>query len=661
MAELTAEAVVDRIVPRTPRLSPDGRWVVFASGPVGRVGKHPVSGLWLVPADGSAPPRELAPSDAEDHEPRWAPDSGSVFFLSDRAERGTAQLYRAGLDGGEPEQLTGWAPGVHAHLWLPGSDGVDARVPSVDQGARAENGRPAGLNRPAGAGASLPSADQGLLVFVAPDKEHRLADPRVRVVSADGRRRVWDTVARPDRLWLLDPRTRAVRALWDFGERHVVEVAARPDGGALAVLTWSVADREPGSFEPGLHLLDPATGALRDLGAPAFDASSLTWWRGETGWHLAYLGITPPGLIGGLAVFEAGEKHRNLTAGMSVCPAELVTAGDGPPLALFSEGLDTTVRRLEPATRTFTELTRARGSLQSLSAGGGKIAVVASTATEPDAVHAGSPAGPLTRLTEPSLPGIRWGTQERLSYRAEDGLELDGLLILPPGKTREDGPFALVTLVHGGPDDRYADRFHLNWYTSGQWLATAGFAVFLPNPRGGWGHGHAFAASVAGAVGGAEFTDILTGIDRLVDDGVADPRRLGIGGGSHGGFMAAWAVSQTDRFVAALVSAGVVDWRVLAATGELTRYDAALGGPDGSTSPITHAHHIRTPVLILHGEDDTNVPLSQADLLHHALRDRGVEHEYVVYPREGHSFRERAHQLDGLRRTREWFSRRLIV
>jgi dipeptidyl aminopeptidase/acylaminoacyl peptidase len=652
VGELTAEAVVDRIVPRTPRLSPDGRWVAFVSGPVGRVGKHPVSGLWLAPADGSAPPRELAPSDAEDHEPRWAPDSGSVFFLSDRGDRGTAQLYRVGLEGGEPERLTNWSAGVHTHVGLPGRAGVVAE----GAGDRAAD---------SGVGASVPSSDRGPVVFVAPDPDHRPADPRVRVVTAGGSRagepgRTWDTVARPDRLWLLDPRTRAVRALGDFGERHVVEVAARPDGGALAVLTWSVADRDPGLFEPRLHLVDPGTGAVRDLGAPALDASSLTWWLDETGWQLAYVGRTPPELFGGRAVFEVDEpggEPRNLTAGMTVCPDELVPAGEGPPLALFAEGLDTTVRRLEPATRTFAELTRAPGSLKSLSAGGGKIAVVASTATGPDAVHAGSPAGPLTRLTESPLSGIRWGTQERLSYRAEDGLELDGLLVLPPGKTREDGPFPLVTLVHGGPDDRYADRFHLNWYASAQWLATAGFAVFLPNPRGGWGRGHAFAVSVTGAVGGAEFTDILTGIDRLVDDGVADPRRLGIGGGSHGGFMAAWAVTQTDRFAAALVFAGVIDWRVLAATGEQTRFDAALGGPDGSTSPITHAHRIRTPVLILHGEDDTNVPLSQADLLHHALRDRGVEHEYVVYPREGHSFRERGHQLDALRRTREWFAR----
>ncbi|MBE8517807.1 S9 family peptidase [Amycolatopsis sp. H6(2020)] len=613
MGALTAEAVVDRMVPQTPRVSPDGRWVVFASSPTGRAGEYPVSGLWVGPADASEPPRELAAGAAEDREPRWSPDSGWVYFLSDRADRGTAQLYRVGREGGEPEQLTDWRPGIREYALLP--DSVTA-------------------------------------VLVAPEEKETTADPRVRVVRAAGAEApTWDTLARPDRVWRLDFRTRAISPLGDFGSRHVVEAAARPDGATLAVLTWSVADREPGIFEPGLHLLDVASGARQELGVPALEASSLTWWQDATGWHLAYLGLTPPGLIGGHAIFDAGD-HRNRTAGMSVCPIELAESADGALLALFAEGLDTTIRRLDPAAGTFTELGRATGSLQDLSASGGRIAVVGSTATEPDAVHCGPPGGPLTRLGEPPLPGIAWGTQERLSYRAEDGMELDGLLVLPPGRTRADGPFPLVTLVHGGPYDRFADRFQLGWFRSGQWLAAAGFAVFLPNPRGSLGHGHAFAASVAGDVGGAEFTDLLTGIDLLVEAGVADGDRLGIGGGSHGGFMAAWAVAHTDRFKAAVVHAGVIDWPLLAATGEHSRFERALGGRENS--PITHAHRIRTPVLVVHGEDDTNVPLSQAELLHHALGDR--PHEFVVYPREGHSLRERGHQLDFLHRTRAWFS-----
>jgi dipeptidyl aminopeptidase/acylaminoacyl peptidase len=317
------------------------------------------------------------------------------------------------------------------------------------------------------------------------------------------------------------------------------------------------------------------------------------------------------------------------------------------------------------------EVTRVEGFAKSLTVSrrGDVVAAVVSTSYEPKDVYAGSPQGPLVRLsdTSPELRSIRWGTQERLSYEASDGLTLDGLLILPSGQSRQDGPFSLVTLVHGGPQDRYADQLNLGWYPSGQWLATAGYAVFLPNPRGGQGHGHAFATRVAGAVGCGEWTDIVTGINMLIADGVADPDRLGIGGWSHGGFMAAWAVGQTDRFKAALMGAGISDWGMLAATGEEGPFEAALGGSTGwegtgphrhdQLSPISFASKIRTPVLIVHGESDTNVPISQAEFFHRALRRFGIEHEYVVYPRENHSIRERNHQLDLLRRTREWFDR----
>lgn len=618
---------MDRKVPRDPRISPDGRWVVYLTAPVGRTGKHPVSELWLAPSDGSAAPRELAAgAAAENHAPRWAPDSGSVFFLSDRAVRGTAQLYRIGLDDGAPERLTDWPVGISGHVPLAGQ-----------------------------------------VVVIAPDPEERLGDPRVRTVpsaveserpagfpasrtdSSDPRapRARWDTEDRPDQLWLLDLRTSAVKPLGDLGRRHVREAAARPDGTTLAVLTWACADRTPGVFQPGLHFVDVATGETRDQATPALEASDPAWWHDGTAWHLAYLGLTPSGLIGGTAVFDNGE---NVTADLAICPIELVQVDAGPPLALFAEGLDTTLRRLDPAERAFAEMTQVHGTSLTASRDGGTIALVVSRGTEPEEIHAGAPHS-LKRVSAPASPGT-WGTQHRLAYRAPDGLDLDGLLILPPGTTRADGPFPLITLVHGGPYDRYADRFHLGWYPSGQWLAAAGFAVFLPNARGGLGHGHAFAASVAGDVGGAEFTDVLTGIDFLVEDGVADEARLGIGGWSHGGFFAAWAVTQTDRFKAAVVGAGVIDWPLLAATGEHSRFEAALGGRENS--PITHAHRIRTPVLILHGEGDTNVPLSQAELLHHALGDR--HHEFVVYPRENHSPRERAHQIDILDRSREWFS-----
>ena len=131
--------------------------------------------------------------------------------------------------------------------------------------------------------------------------------------------------------------------------------------------------------------------------------------------------------------------------------------------------------------------------------------------------------------------------------------------------------------------------------------------------------------------------------------------------------MAAWAVSQTDRFKAAMTGAGISDWGMQAGTGDWGILDAALGGSTGwggpgphihdAHSPISYAAQIHTPVLILHGEQDTNVPLGQAIHFHRALRHHGVEHEFVVYPREGHGLVERNHQLDALRRIRDWYDR----
>ncbi|GIJ70907.1 S9 family peptidase [Virgisporangium ochraceum] len=633
--QLAAEAVVDGPVPREVALSPDGRWAVYSVAACGRVGDHPVGDLWLVAVDSGVDggsgsdgtPRRLTSGNSDDAAPRWDADSSVVYFLSDRVERGTAQVHQVDPVSGVVSAVTAWDGGVSGHRPLAGS-----------------------------------------VAFLAAD-EPSTEDRRRRDERDDAR--VWSEHVRPDRLRLLDVRTGEVRTPDGFGDRHVVDVVEHPDGGPLAVLTWSTPEIDPGMLNTALHVFDPRTGAVRDLGPAALDASSPAWWNADDGWHLAYLGQTAP--VGGTVVLDvavdapAGE-HRVLTAGATVCPTELVQVHSGQPLVLVADGLDTAVHRLDAG---LVEVCRLRGEARSLTADrpGARVATVLSASPEPWNVYAGPTRGPLTRRTDlrPELRDVRWGTQERLRYKAADGLDLDGLLVLPPGLTRADGPFPLVTLVHGGPYGRYTDRLMLDWYPSAQWLAAVGYAVFLPNPRGSTGYGHEFAARVAGAVGLDEFGDICAGVDLLVDEGVADPRRLGIGGWSHGGFMAAWAVARTDRFRAAVVGAGISDWGMLAATGEWGPFEAALGGGNGWDGPGPHPHHrlspisyasrIRAPVLILHGENDTNVPLSQAEFLHRALRRFGVTHEYVVYPREGHPIRERTHQLDVLRRTRSWFDR----
>ncbi|HEX3646883.1 MAG TPA: S9 family peptidase [Pseudonocardiaceae bacterium] len=622
MDTLTPELVVDGRLPRSPAVSPDGKWVAYTVAPMGHPGEHPKNELWVTAVDGSTTRRSAVP-DGRVSEPRWSSDSSAIFFRSDHDAPGKARLCRITLADDDRQALTMWHGVIRDHVPL-----VDPELVAITE------------------------TDE-------PDRDDDRDDADVR------------TQPKSARLRLLDTRTGLLSAAESFGGRHVAELAQRPDGGPLAVLTLSSPDEDPGLLEPCLHLFDPETGEATDLGPTPGCASRPAWWRDDNGWHVAYLASTPPGLIGGMAVFDVDVstgKHRNLTEGLPACPVELVQVADGAPLVVVADGLDTTINRL--GADGLTEITRHRGEVDQLSANhdGTVPAAIVSTAHEPQNVHAGLPFRRLTD-TRPELADIEWGTQERLSYRAADGLELDGLLVLPVGRTRADGPFPMITCPHGGPYFRWSDQFELHWAFGPQWLAHAGYAVFLPNPRGGMGHGHEFAAMVAGAVGKDDWTDILTGVDLLVAEGIADPDRLGIAGWSQGGFMSAWAVGQTDRFAAAVVGAGVIDWGSQTGVGEWGRFEMALAGTAGwdgpgphrhdELSPISYVSSIHTPVLIVHGEQDTNVPLGQAQYFHRALVHFGVDHEFVVYPREGHGLGERAHQIDVLRRVRDWFDARL--
>jgi len=365
---------------------------------------------------------------------------GVGVFLSDRT--GSPQLHRIRLGGGEAEVLTDW----HGDI-------SDAR----------------------------PLADARLVAVVATD-EPTEDDKRRRAERDDAI--VWGERVRCGRLRVLDLATGELRTVDALGHRHVVELAPRPDGGPLAVISWTSPEKDPGVTTNELHVVDPETGTVHDLGRIETMARTPVWWRADGSWHLAYLAMPEP--FGGYAVYDvavpaAAAVHRDLTEGMAVCPMDLAQVTDGPPLALFADGLDTAIYRLDPGLRQFRCLSARDGLVDSLTASrsGEVVAALASTSCEPMDVHAGPPGGPLIRLsdTRPALRAISWGTQERLSYQASDGLGLDGLLILPPGRNRADGPFPLITWVHGGPSTRYADQFLLGPRPPAQWLAAAGTAT----------------------------------------------------------------------------------------------------------------------------------------------------------------------------------------
>ena len=335
-------------------------------------------------------------------------------------------------------------------------------------------------------------------------------------------------------------------------------------------------------------------------------------------------------LQAGTAVFDLALDSRvlrNRTSGLPMCPTDLRQT-EAAALVVFADGLNTTLARLDPGGPT--TLSQHLGRLDDLTTtpAGDVIAGLTGTRYRLPDVHVGPPTGPLRRITETcpelagsprhaaaaGLPGRRRPRAGRPARPARRTIRIGRPV--PAGHDRARRPVRPLRR-----------RFQLSWGPSAQWLATAGYAVFLPNPRGG--RATATSSPPAWPAGSAseEWTDILTGIDLLVAEGVADPDRLGIAGWSHGGFMAAWAVGQTDRFSAALVGAGVTDWGMLAATGEngrsRPRSAAAPAGPASARTRTTRSARspspaIRTPVLILHGAEDTNVPLGQAVFLHRA-------------------------------------------
>ncbi|HTG53485.1 MAG TPA: S9 family peptidase, partial [Gemmatimonadaceae bacterium] len=252
-------------------------------------------------------------------------------------------------------------------------------------------------------------------------------------------------------------------------------------------------------------------------------------------------------------------------------------------------------------------------------------------------------------------------TPRYFRYKSFDGREIEGAIMTPAnhdGKTR----LPLVTLVHGGPTGRWTASVE-PW---GQLLVAHGYAVFYANIRGSSGYGEEFLESNRADWGGADYRDLMIGIDSVIARGIADSTRLGICGWSYGGYMAEWAITQTTRFKAAVSGAGMANLLSEFGTEAGPAYDEWFWGlpyekPDGfmAHSPVKYLKNAKTPTLILQGEADATDPLGQSQELYRGLKHYGVEAELVVYPREPHGLQEEMHLIDRLDRIVAWFDKYL--
>jgi dipeptidyl aminopeptidase/acylaminoacyl peptidase len=268
---------------------------------------------------------------------------------------------------------------------------------------------------------------------------------------------------------------------------------------------------------------------------------------------------------------------------------------------------------------------------------------------------------------------VALGEAEVITWKSRDGATVEGVLLKPVGYTA-GRKVPLLVSAHGGPTAAHTNGFKAS-SSPGQTWASRGWAVLYPNPRGSTGYGEQWMRGNIPDWGGGDYQDIMTGVDELIRRGIADSTRMAFEGWSYGGYMTSWVVSQTGRFKAAMMGAGLPSLLSMAGTTDipgyintffngLPQYDGSIVNPSIrhylERSAISYSDRVTTPLLILHGANDERVPIGQPMEFYRALKDRGKITELVFYPREGHGLQEYYHQLDRMKREYEWMARHAL-
>ena len=376
-----------------------------------------------------------------------------------------------------------------------------------------------------------------------------------------------------------------------------------------------------------LILLDLAAGTRCAVDTAGTDVTAVQWIDGT---RLGYIGQRHLDCVAGIAQAEEGPLPEKIAGQELASSAQSWASWFNPAGAFTSDG------RVVVA-RDDYDLPQ-------------QIAIVG---TDDDQV--------LASLAQAGTDYIRSvaGSATNVSWSAPDGTVIEGVLCAPPGA----GPFPLVLHVHGGPIGAYQRSWAMHGYAV-PLLVSRGYAVLHPNPRGSSGRGREFAAAVVGDMGGADTHDYLSGIDAMVDRGIADPARIGTMGVSYGGFMSAWLVTQDQRFKAAVAGSPVTEWYSFTFTTNIPRWglwflgDAdpeEIGNQVHTRSPVMHASKARTPTLLTAGANDRCTPVGQAREFYQALIGHGVDSELVIYPEEGHGVSRFPAVTDYLTRLVTWF------
>ncbi len=484
---------------------------------------------------------------------------------------------------------------------------------------------------------------------------------------------VWDDDFKYRRLWIIDASTGEASPV-SPERRQVHYYCWSPDSERLAINSSATPRVDDIYHSTDVSIIGRNGGDPTAVFTPRGVTADLTWSSDRT--KLAYRG--PAGRVMNqdyvYMIPVIGGDPICLTPEYGGTVDYLTCGARGDLLISAFEGLDSVIYRLDWAGE-LTRLSSPRfdGKITppiTLSRDGQRLAIVHEDATHAPNVWTSllddiSQCDPIQRTTfSNDLETAALGQAEIVRWSSDPGVDVEGLLIKPHGYVAGQR-YPLVALVHGGPTWHWSNMFVASWHDWGQMLAGRGYVVLMPNPRGSTGRGPHFSNAIFGDVGGGEYRDLMTGVDAMIERGIADPERLGVGGWSWGGYMTAWVVSQTDRFKAAVMGAGLPNMVSDNGLGDIPSANFSYfesspyhdPEPYWERSAIRYIRNASTPTLILHGESDERVHPGQGREMYVALRTLGIETQFVTYPREGHRISERKHQLDLLGRIVSWYDR----
>jgi dipeptidyl aminopeptidase/acylaminoacyl peptidase len=648
---VTAEDYFAFHFPSDAHLSPDGKQVAYVVTVIDQQRNRRVSSIWLVDTDGRSAPRRLTAEGVNSNAPRWSPDGTALAFLSTR-NAGTAeasspaatgeparpQICILHMDGGEAQVVSHLKNGVNAYQWSP--DGK--RFVAVSR---------------------LGPSDQ-----VAPST--RKSDVRhYKHISYKFNDTGWFDDKR-SHLWVIEAAGGKDKQLTSGEDWNDTDPQWSPDGSRIAFVSDRTGREYDDSHNKDVWVISADGGALTKISDHAFDDDLPRW--SPDGKQILFAGRTArrqfPKLY--VAPSTGGSASKLIAEDFDLIPTNLHWAGANE--VRFETGVKGTehVFRIDLSARKAVPVTSGERSVRGFDVNqkAGVMTYIGNDFEHMDDLYAsaldGSGERQLTHVNAKLWSELELAKVERIPYKSTDGWAIDGFLVKPvgwqPGKK-----YPMVLSVHGGP----AGQYGVDWYHEFQVYAGKGWAVFFCNPRGSTGYGQKFERGIVNNWGGMDYQDVMAGVDAaLKQNPWIDRDRLGVTGGSYGGFMTNWILGHTNRFKAAVTLRSVSNF----ISDDGTR-DGAYGHEedfDGflfddfdqywSASPLKYARNVKTPTLVLHSDNDYRVPIEQGEQWFRALRHYGVNAEFVIFPRENHNLTrtgEPKHLVESLNWQAYWFDR----